>query len=292
MVDLGTLGSPTGQAQANGINNRGEVVGVSNGRAFATDVAGVMRDLGTLGGTGGAAADINDSGRIVGLADLRGDAGFHAFRTGPDGVMRDLGTLGGTLSHATGINNAGQVVGQSDTRGNAAFRAFRTDAAGVMRDLGTLGGTNSGASAINESGQVVGGSAILGDRASHAFRTDAAGVMHDLGTLGGSASRANGINDTGWVVGLSQNRDGSYHAFVYDSLRGMRDLNDLVPASSGWTLAEAVDVNNLGQIVGRGTAPNGETLAFLLTPVPEPSLVGLLGLCGLSLLRRRRVTRL
>lgn len=42
------------------------------------------------------------------------------------------------------------------------------------------------------------------------------------------------------------------------------DLNDLdVSGLSGWTLTEANDINNLGQIVGNGTF-NGQQHAFEL----------------------------
>ena len=45
----------------------------------------------------------------------------------------------------------------------------------------------------------------------------------------------------------------------------MRDLNGLIPPSSGWLLNIAWDVNNSGAIVGEGTV-GGNVHAFLLTP--------------------------
>ena len=47
-VDLGTLGGTDGFAEA--VNERGQVVGGSEGHAFLWE-AGTMTDLGTLGGT-------------------------------------------------------------------------------------------------------------------------------------------------------------------------------------------------------------------------------------------------
>ena len=44
----------------------------------------------------------------------------------------------------------------------------------------------------------------------------------------------------------------------------MTDLNELVCTNSGWTLVEARDINNAGQIAGIGIL-NGETRGFLLT---------------------------
>jgi MYXO-CTERM domain-containing protein len=56
-------------------------------------------------------------------------------------------------------------------------------------------------------------------------------------------------------------------------------------------LTTAVDINDLGSIVGIGTH-NGQTAAFLLTPVPEPSSMALAALAAGALclrLRRRRL---
>ena len=57
----------------------------------------------------------------------------------------------------------------------------------------------------------------------------------------------------------------------------MTDLNSLISPSSGWTLTEAAAINGNGWIVGCGTNPSGQVDAFLLTPVPEPSALALLG---------------
>ena len=99
---------------------------------------------------------------------------------------------------------------------------------------------------------------------THAVLWDAAGV-HDLGTLGGPNSRAEGINENGKVVGTAHDASGAARAFVY-AAGLMSDLNAMIPPNSGWTLQIAMAVNDSGQIVGNGTAPDGNTRAFLLTP--------------------------
>jgi len=48
----------------------------------------------------------------------------------------------------------------------------------------------------------------------------------------------------------------------------MQNLNDLIPSDSGWLLRLAFDINSSGQIVGQGTI-NGQSHAFLLTPIPD-----------------------
>jgi probable HAF family extracellular repeat protein len=90
--------------------------------------------------------------------------------------------------------------------------------------------------------------------------------MSDLGVLtGGSESWAFGLNDGNVVVGTSNVTGGAFHAFVWDGTNGMRDLNNLISGSSGWTLTRATDIDNNGYITGWGTNGSGNTRAFLLT---------------------------
>jgi probable HAF family extracellular repeat protein len=331
MRDLGTLGGTFSEGY--GVNKSGQVagyskltedsLGFSDSHAFRYDgtpgSGGVMRDLGTLGGTNSGGWAINDAGQVAGSSLIESSA-QHAFRydgtPGAGGVMRDLGTLVGTGSDGYGINNAGQVAGSSDIAGDAAKHAFRYDgtpgAGGVMRDLGTLGGTYSGGQAINDAGQVTGSSSIAGDTASHAFlytgTPGSGGVMRDLGTLGGSNSSGRAVNDSGQVAGNSQiTGDTAYHAFLYTGTPGaggmMIDLDVWLDANNPtegarWTLLGARGLTDGGLITGVGLydpdGPGGITAdsrAYLLDAssiVPEPSALALLGLGGLTFLRRRR----
>jgi probable HAF family extracellular repeat protein len=55
---------------------------------------------------------------------------------------------------------------------------------------------------------------------------------------------------------------------------------------------QATAINNSGQIVGYGTNPQGQTDAFLLTPVvPEPATTGVVAASLLGLLARPRQRR-
>jgi len=85
---------------------------------------GSVISLGSLGGVfTNVAYDINNRGQVVGVSDLPGDTTGHAFLW-ENGKMTDLGTLPGDFfSVAYAINMKGQVVGQScDVNGNC--RAF------------------------------------------------------------------------------------------------------------------------------------------------------------------------
>jgi probable HAF family extracellular repeat protein len=179
--------------------------------------------------------------------------------------MNSLGTLGGSQSEAFDINASGQVVGGAQN-GSGYWRPFRWQS-GTMANLGTLGGetinTDHRAESINASGDVCGRSYTAGG-AKRAFFWD--GSMVDLGVLtGGTESWAFGLNESQNVVGTSNVTGGAYHAFVWDAVNGMRDLNNLIPGGSGWTLTRATDINDNGSIVGWGTNGSGNVRAFLLT---------------------------
>jgi probable HAF family extracellular repeat protein len=140
-----------------------------------------------------------------------------------------------------------------------------------MTDLGSLSGGHSFARGVNATDQVVGDSSV--PAGAHAFLWKE-GAMSDLGTLGGPFSAAYGINDIGHVVGYALTQSFAQRAVVW---RGstIHDLNDLIPADSGWELREARAINTAGQIVGTGIL-GGENRAFLLTPagdVTPPLLV-------------------
>jgi probable HAF family extracellular repeat protein len=134
----------------------------------------------------------------------------------------------------------------------------------TITDLGTLGGTTTVANKINNCGEVVGTARLAsGQQHAYLYRN---GVMQDLGTLGGNLTEPAGINIRGQVVGRARNAPSgtATRAFLWEN-GVMKDLNELIPAGSGWVLLQATAINAAGQIVGNGTL-NGQDRAFLLTP--------------------------
>ena len=251
-----------------GINRNGLAVGASFTGNLSSAVLwtnGAPLDLGTLGGTTSVATGINASGEVTGSSAIPSSTAAEAFLWTKATGMQGLGFLpGDDFSAASAINRFGQVVGTSaGANGSYAFIWSKTTG---MKDLGKLpGGAFSSASAINDLSQVAGYS-NCGTGCDHSVLwSKAKGSMLDLGLLpGGVESYAQGINNASQVVGVVYYGPNRFHPFVWSPSTGMFDLNNLIPANSGWLLQFANAINDQGQIVGQGTF-NGQSEAFLLT---------------------------
>jgi probable HAF family extracellular repeat protein len=148
MSDFGTL-SGNSQSRAEGVNQRGDVVGTTYGGPGEQHAVlyrdGQIIDLGQ-----GRALAINKRGEVVGgtvVVDVT-----HAFLYS-SGKLLDLGTMGGETSIAVDINDAGEIVGNSQTATGQSRAFLHSD--GAMLELPIPGETSS-AAAINRHGQVVG----------------------------------------------------------------------------------------------------------------------------------------
>jgi probable HAF family extracellular repeat protein len=173
----------------------------------------------------------------------------------------------------------------------------------TITDLGSLGGGVTRGLAINASGQVTGDSVLstlvqvpcpprqYGGQKKCFTHTDDAfvwsnGTMTDLGTLGGNFSQGVAISGSGEVVGSSSGKSpGTGGAFLSNSGHGMKplsppaeaygindsgtlqNLNNLIPAGSGYQIQNATGINDNGQIIANATdTATGQTHALLLNP--------------------------
>ena len=269
-----------------------------NNHAFLRSSDGSMRDLGTLiGGSASSANGINNNGMVVGISDVlvSGAIQRHAFAWTSAEGMKDLGSFGGanTLSSARRVNDSGQTVGYyMGTDGKQ--HAFIWSEGKGMQDLGVTG-SGSMANGINDKGQVVGES--NGGFASF-FWSESTGAINLKTFGANRRIYAYDINTAGQIVGYGSPAPGSGDRAViwnsYDS--AAVDLNTLYPdaMANKWILSEATGINDKGEITGWMRQSNGSDLhAFVLTPVtapvPLPPAVLLFGsgLAGLGLFRRR-----
>ncbi len=244
LPSLGAVGAGGAQtAQAEAINNRGQVVGSAYvpGSPYQHAVLwsdGRITDLGALGAYS-YASSLNDSGEIVGTT-ASGKSPTGDWLQVPflyaNGAMIDLGQLG--LDYALDINNKGQIVGSMLVGSGSELRLQA-----ALLDHGTVFnihilGLQSAALALNERGQIVGYFQFQSGTQSHCDPSTGQCTEHPVY---------------------------ADHPFLYDDQGVMTDLNALLPSDSGWELQYATDINNRGQIVGWGLH-DGNTRAFVLTP--------------------------
>jgi probable HAF family extracellular repeat protein len=258
LTKLPTLGGSL--TRGFGVNDQGQVVGVSNlsdgnSHAFLWSRIGGIKDLGTINGPSSVAYGINQAGQVVGQSDA-GTFGHAFLWTEADG-MQDLGSLG-AYSAGAAINNKGEVLGYSETGNGFEVHAFLWTKDTGMHDLDLLGATFGGSVAgINDTGKIT-GTASAGNGSVHAFTWTEAEGMRDLGTLGGPNSHATGINNSDQVTGFSDTPSGVQHAFLWTRASGMMDLGTL--PQFGYSAALAI--NDSGEVVGSTWQPNAGGSAF------------------------------
>ena len=275
-TSLGSLGGNFSLAY--NINNSGVVVGwsqltgsTSNSyydnspiHAFVWN-SGTMTDLGLLpGGDSSDAQDINDSGQIVGSADVAAQ-GIYSYRalhavTWTGGTISDLGTLGGPGSIGYALNNSGVIVGSGDTSTLAPqstyygwYYGYGSGGTGNGAGGGTGGGGSSPGGGTG--GNAGGGSGSGNNTPPLAGGAGGRSVKSAQGTRSSHSPTSRGIGDT-YVS----------HAFRFVNGK-MEDLNAFIDPDNGWELLTATDINASGQIVGYGKYGNKQH-AFLLTPAP------------------------
>jgi len=205
----------------------------------------------TMGGPWGVLdyIDLNNNAQAV-----WGDPGPHSF-------FYDFNTKTSTQLSILGygINDAGQIAGSLDNSG------VILNPGGQTVNLGS----NNIPFQINNQGYATGSTTVSSNPSyvTHAFLwTPTNGIIDIHDNSMATSSWAAAINNKTEIVGGFQpiSSSSSGGAFYYKNGQ-MIDLNNKIPANSGWVLTYATAINDLGQIVGMGTK-NGTTKAFLLNP--------------------------
>jgi probable HAF family extracellular repeat protein len=295
VISGGTLQDIPGTTSANAINDSGLVTGTTSTGAFLLDV--LNGGLKTWSGYGGYG--INASGQISGYKQLNNPYQSSPLPLDPAvytpnrwtnlgvATVYPRGTVQGAYADLyvlNGINNSGYAVGKRSRSGLVGSSVILTEPA--FDQVFYLPIPNGGyAAAINDTDLVVG---ATGDSKAYLYDYDNKTIVY-LGTLNdntGLTSSAADINNYNQVVGTSWlatvytslNDPTQHHAFLWDETNGMSDLNDALPAGSGWTLTAATAINDNGDIVGIGLL-DGQVHGFLLStsasssaPVSAPTL--------------------
>ncbi|OKH41402.1 hypothetical protein NIES2101_34245 [Calothrix sp. HK-06] len=168
--NLGTLGANTndsnyGASAAYAINDKGEVVGSSDGKVFLWDSTNGLQDLKFTGiGFG-----INEKTQVVGVTSSGRELAFLWDRANGIQSLGALPNNTNNTSQAFSINENSQIVGLSSSeQGNRAVIWQN----GIISDLNNLIPSNSGwvlneARGINDAGYIVGTGVI--NNVQHAF---------------------------------------------------------------------------------------------------------------------------
>jgi probable HAF family extracellular repeat protein len=277
MISIGTLGGNYSFGKA--LNDSEVVTGESlakdgNLHAFLYS-DGSMIDIGAvIGKKTSTGKGINASGQVVGTAgnSNRGflyDFATHTFSWLPTGeVFAEL--------EPEGINSFGQIGGIGNGDIQHAFRLTGS----TVKDLGTLPDYNlSGGFAINDAGEECGwseGKRVDGEveDVSRAVLFSG-GAVHKLpGLHGYPETTGEALDSSGQCVGLGNNDDypnNGAHAFIYNSVGGMQDLNSKIASDAGWELQGASGISDTGYIAGSGMHTGTGYRAFLL--VPNPTII-------------------
>ncbi len=168
-----------------------------------------------------------------------------------------------SFSECTGINSRGEAVGTASTADYSRRVAFLLR----KKKVSLLPGGQARANGINEAGQIVGQSIPSGGKAAGPVSWKD-GSLIDLQICCAGSARA--VNSQGLVIGDTYDKDGRYHAFVWNSADGAHLLS--VP---GEEYSSTLALNGRGDILLKATPGglsiySGSTMHSVQMPKASP----------------------
>jgi len=185
---------------------------------------------------------IDGQGRIFANQYLGASNRTQGYFGGKDIPSEYLGDLGGLSAGVEAVNSQGQAVGWSRLSNSSVVHGVIYTPSGAV-DIGTLGGATSQAVGINDSGLVVGNAQDANGWSRPYSYQD--GVMTDLSGVLTANARPAAVNNAGHIAGSIEAGPG-LRGFYY----GENGLEILGLMHEDDAYSEALDVNNLGWVVG------------------------------------------
>jgi outer membrane protein assembly factor BamB len=286
-------GVPDGYAYGRRLNRAGDLFGSRTGEyaimwenVLGSDPVQVPLLVATYTVTQGF--DVNDSRTAIGYGYKPASGGQPAKtdvirwqRGTEEWFSISLGSGPGNTAYPQALSPDGRIVGKfkASTAVNAPYHAFRTPPTPVnllAANIGTLSGDpahNSAAWDVNVSGDAVGESRTYAGYNRAFFIPVSASTLqytHELPGLGGANSVAYGLNSQRSIVGSAQNSSGTWRAVLSRPTAtwwSILDLNQRLPAGSGWSLTSASSINEAGVMVVYGSY-YGVTSFGIVYPTP------------------------
>ena len=239
-------------------------------------------DLGTLGGSGSWASDVNDFGIVAGWSNTPETEFQHPAMVplfGPNAMQWvDLGNLGGEgFAQVEGVSDTGLLVGEATTETGNVHAFVWTSHTGIV-DLGTLPGhTDSQAWDVNRIGTlIVGYSADSNGNypvvwtpsiqwTNHGFAIKWTIHQIDTRVLGNyTYGMMMAVNNYGQILGGAWGDSGSVNVVWSPSGRSWTPKK--IPVSADYPSNWAAELNDLGEVVGGYCDVNGACGAALWKP--------------------------
>lgn len=280
-VPAGSVGS-----NANGINNLGQVVGVTvdinNAPTFSNFTGTPAHTIPLNIGANAIAFGTNAEGNVVGTQN--GTAFFYARLNPSEPPAPILVPAGAT--NAFGINDFGQIVGQyTNAKGQTPGFMIRNQKTRQYITINAPSGPNTvNAQAVSNFGLIV-GFYVGTDGQTHGFKANTAEAHN--GVVTGTAiadpvipkvagepgatfvfSQLLGVNDRGIVVGYYGDSTISQHGFIYDSNTGKYTFLDdpKVSFKNGVEVTQITGISNSGELAGFYTDADGAAHSFTACP--------------------------